>query len=211
MNELLFCLHTLVMVGFGFGALRLGSTALTTWVALQSVLANLFVLKQIDFLGFHVTCSDVFAIGSILGLNLLREFYGKEAAKRALWICFFSLAFFVGMSQLHLLYTPNSYDSTQGAFETLLSPSPRLMAASLLVFFLVQQIDLRLFNLLKQRFSNFSLRHVGALVCSQLIDTVLFSLLGLWGLVADLFDIIVISFLIKLLDHRSHESFNPLF
>ncbi len=200
MNETLFILHTALVTAFGFGALRLGKTALTAWVALQAVLANLFVIKQIEFCGFHVTCSDVFAIGSMLGLNLLREYFGKDAAKHALWICFFTMLFFVAMTQIHLFYHPSPFDTSQAAFETVLSSSPRLLISSLIVFFLVQQIDLRLFGYLKTRFQKLSLvaRNACSISITQFLDTLLFSIFGLWGLVAHLFDIILISFLIKL-------------
>jgi hypothetical protein len=201
MNETLFLLHVILVMGFGFGALRLGQSALISWIALQAVLANLFVLKQICFFGFHVTCSDVFAIGSIFGLNLLREYFGKEAAKKALWTCFFAMVFFVVMAQIHLIYLPSTFDTTQASFDAILAPSLRLLAASLAVFFLVQQIDLRLFSWLKEKCTGCPLvvRNAAALSATQFLDTLLFSVLGLWGLVSHLFDIIVISFLIKLL------------
>jgi queuosine precursor transporter len=200
MNESLFILHVILVMAFGFGALRMGKAALTAWVALQAVLANLFVIKQIEFFSFHVTCSDVFAIGSILGLNLLREYFGKEAAKKALWTCFFTMIFFVAMAQIHLFYRPSPFDTSQGSFNAILSASPRLLAASLGVFFIVQQIDLKLFGYLKQKFQRLplTLRNAFSLSTTQFLDTVLFSIFGLWGLVAHLSDIILVSFLIKL-------------
>lgn len=201
MNESLFFIHVLAVFGFGMAALRLGKAALTAWVCLQAILANLFVLKQMPFFGFHITCSDVFAIGSILGLNLLREYFGKEAAAKALWSCFFLMIFFVAMAQFHLFYTPSPFDETQEAYQTLLAPSPRLLFASLFVFFVVQQIDLRLFGYLKKGATRLPLmaRNAISLTLSQFLDTVLFSFLGLWGLVSSLWDIIAISFLVKLL------------
>ena len=201
MNEILFFFHLLIAIGFGWGALRLGPAALTAWAALQAVLANLFVLKQIVLFGFHITCSDVYAIGSVLGLNLLREYYGKESAKRALSICFWAMLFFAAMAQLHLWYEPSPFDTTQPAYHALLSPSPRLFGASLFVYFLVQQIDLKLFGALKNSFTAIPLvlRNGISLCCTQLLDTVLFSLIGLWGLVSSLSDIIAVSFAVKIL------------
>ena len=201
MNEALFLLHVILVTGFGLGALKLGQSALISWIALQTVLANLFVLKQMCFFGFHVTCSDVFIIGSIFGLNLLREYFGKEIAKKALWICFFAMFFFVVMAQVHLFYLPSPFDTAHTSFDAILTPSPRLLGASLAVFFLVQQIDLRLFSWLKEKCTRCPLviRNASTLTITQFLDTLLFSVLGLWGLVANLFDIIAISFLIKML------------
>jgi queuosine precursor transporter len=179
----------------------MGKAMLTVWVALQAVLANLFVIKQITFFQFHVTCSDVFAIGSLFGLNLLREYFGKEAAVKALWACFFAMVFFVAMAQIHLLYLPSVYDTTHDAFVTTLSSSWRLLSASIAVFFFVQKIDLHFFGFLKDKAStlSFGLRSAICIGSTQALDTVLFSMLGLWGLVENLFDIILISFVIKLL------------
>jgi len=201
MNEILFFLHVGLVMAFGFGVLCLGKEAITAWVALQAVLANLFVIKQITFFHFEVTCSDVYAIGSLFGLNLLREYFGQPAAKKALWICFFSMIFFAAMAQVHLLYLPSSFDTSQDAFSLILASSPRLLLASLGVFFVVQQIDLRLFNYLKHKWEKvpLSLRSGFSIGTTQFLDTALFSFFGLWGIVASLFDVIFISFFIKLL------------
>ena len=63
-------------------------------MTVQALIANLFVLKQIHLFGMEVTASDGYAIGSLLGLNVLQEFYGKKEAKQATCICFFFMTFF---------------------------------------------------------------------------------------------------------------------
>lgn len=200
MNEAIFFLQTLIIIGFAWKAYKLGPNGLTAWVAIQALIANLFVLKQITLFGFEVTASDAFAIGSLLGLNILQEQYGQEEAKKATWICFFFMFFFALVSQVHLLFKPSVYDTTQEAFQMILSPAPRLLIASLSVFFIVQQIDVRFFTFLKEKLpeSSFALRTTIALVVSQFLDTFLFSFAGLYGLVASITDVIVISFMLKL-------------
>jgi queuosine precursor transporter len=200
MNEILLVLHLGIVLVFAWGALRLGREALVSWVAMQAVLANLFVIKQMQLFGLTVTCSDVYAIGSVLGLNLLQEYFGKENAKRAAWICFFIMVFFALMSGAHLLYTPSAQDQTQEAFSRILSTTPRLLIASLATFFIVQQIDVRFYSLLKNALPRLSLtlRNGASLVVSQFLDTVLFTFLGLYGLVSAIGDILIFSFLVKL-------------
>ncbi len=160
MNEVLFFLHLLLIFSFALFALKLGKIFLTTWIAIQAILANLFVIKQICFFHFNITCSDAFAIGSVLGLNLLQEYYDKQSAKKALWAAFFAMFFFSIMSQMHLLYTPSDYDTTHQAFKQLLSPSPRLFAASIFVFLITQHLNIHFFQFFKQKahFLPFSLR-----------------------------------------------------
>lgn len=201
MNEVIFFTQTFLIAVFALGALRLGPAALTAWVAVQALVANLFVLKQITLFGFHVTASDAFAIGSILGLNLLQEYYSKEEANRATWTCFFFMLFFTVVSQLHMLYIPSLHDTTQSAFVEILSLSPRLLVASMSVFFIVQQIDVHLFAFLKNVVpkASFALRSGISLVISQFLDTFLFSIGGLYGIVTSIIDIILLSFMIKLI------------
>lgn len=200
MNELLFLLQTLLIIGFAIGALKLGRGALTAWVAVLALIANLFVIKQITLAGFHVTASDSFMIGSVLGLNFLQEYFGKEDARKATWITFFFLLFFAVVSQIHLLYEPSPYDTTQSSFQTILSVSPRLFIASMTVFFIVQQLDVAFFAFLKDRFPqrSFASRTTASLVLSQFLDTLLFSFAGLYGIVGSIVDIIFVSFCVKL-------------
>jgi len=198
-NEITFLLQILFVFLFTYGAFRLGKNALITSVCIQAILANFFVLKQITLLGFTVTCSDAFAIGSILSLNLIREYYGREESKKAISTCFFFMAFFVVMSQMHLRFTPSPYDTAHPFYANLLTPAPRLLTASLLAFFITQQFDVRCFGWISKVLprSTFPLRSTISLGISQLLDTALFGFIGLFGMVASLFDIIVISFLLK--------------
>ena len=200
-NELLFCCHILLGVGFLFGALRLGKGALQTLIAVQAILANLFVVKQMHLFGFSVTCSDVYSIGAILGLNLLQEYWGPEEAKKAVGISFLSLIFFTVMSQVHLFYSPIPEDRAHEAFFVILSQTPRIAFASMVTYYLVQRLDVRLFGWLKGTFQGkyLPLRVGISLVIAQFMDTLLFSFLGLYGFVASLFDIIIISFFVKCL------------
>lgn len=200
MNEVLFFTQTLLIVGFALGALKLGKSALTAWVAVQALIANLFVIKQITLFGFEVTASDAYAIGSLLGLNFLQEYFGEEEAYKATKACFFFMIFFAIASQLHLFFEPSLHDNSQSAFKAILSLSPRLLIASMGVFFIVQQIDIRFFGFLKKKWPevSFTVRAAVALVLSQFLDTFLFSFAGLYGVVASVIDIILVSFLVKL-------------
>lgn len=201
MNELLFFLQIIVIAIFSFGALKLGKEALTAWVVIQAMIANLFVLKQINLFGLEVTAGDAFIIGSILGLNFLQERFSQDDATRTTKITFFFLLFFALISQLHLLYIPSPNDMAGPAFSVILQPSPRLFLASTAVFFIVSQIEIQLFALLKRALptASFALRSVISLAFSQALDTVLFSFAGLYGIVASVLDIIVMSFAIKCL------------
>ncbi len=199
MNESIFFLHIFLVVGSALFALRLGKEALFVFVALQVICANLFVVKQMRLFGCFVTCSDVFAVGAILGSNLIQEYYGRAEARRSIWISFGSMFFFMAMSYVHLAYMPLFSDRTHEAFSLIFSHSLRIVLASISVYAFVQFLDVSLFgwfkSLLKQKY--LPLRIGMSLVITQGIDTVLFSFLGLYGIVISVLDVMIVSFFVK--------------
>lgn len=201
MNETIFFAHILLVIGLVLIGSKWGKHALIALVVLQAVLANLFVVKQMSLFGFSVTCSDVFAVGGILGLNLLQEHYGRTEANLAVKASFLGLVFFMIMSLMHLWYTPLSTDITQDAFEKILSSNLRITCASIGVYYLVQKLDVRLFDWLKNLFQGkrLPLRIAVSLLLTQLLDTILFSFLGLYGLIDSILDVILVSFFVKCL------------
>ncbi|MBS0289934.1 MAG: queuosine precursor transporter [Proteobacteria bacterium] len=201
LNILLFLGSCLFVTGFSLYFCRLGQNALTAWIATLSLLANSFVLKQIELFNLNATAADIFVVGSLLGLNLLQEKYGRLAAQQAMWSSFGCLLFFALASQIHLIYQPSIYDQTQSAYHLLLNSAVRIIIASLITFLIVDQLDIRLYAFLRKNFPAVSITLISALtIClSQLVDTLLFGFLGLYGIVQALGEIIIISYIIKLL------------
>ncbi|MBN2478951.1 MAG: queuosine precursor transporter [Parachlamydiales bacterium] len=201
MNEIFFITHIFLVIIFLLAALKLGKEYLITLLVLQVILANIFIIKQIDLFTKTVTATDVFIVGSIFCQNLIQEFYSKKDAIKAIYISFFMMIFFLVMAKLHLLYTPALTDTTQKSFETLLVKSPRIILSSIFVFFLSQRLDVFLFSFLKKLFKDkkLSLRLFVSSTVTQLFDTILFSFLALYGIVYSILNIILFSFSIKVI------------
>lgn len=206
MNEALFGLQVFSVFGFTALMARQGKEGLVGWMGLLVILANLFVSKQIQLFGLSVTASDVFAVGLFLSLNILQEFWGLSAAKQAMQGTFWFQLFFLLISQIHLQFIPNDYDLSQAAFKTILGAYPRILFASIFTLWVTQRWDSWFFNFLKVRershsltsaFSSFTARNILALLVSQALDTLLFTFLALYGSVGDLFEVMAMSFAIK--------------
>ena len=200
MNEILFIFHTLTVAIFSLGALALGKHALVAFVCIQCVLANLFVVKQITLFGLTATCSDAFTVGATLGLNLLQEYFGKKITRKTIWANFFLLMFYAIATQIHLAYIPNAADATQQHFVALLQFMPRIVVASFSVYLISQLADYYLYGFLKKFFSEkyIIIRNYASIAICQLLDTVLFSFLGLYGIIDDIWSVILISYCVKL-------------
>lgn len=199
MNSVILVLHVTTVCGLSLFALRFGKELMIAWLALLAVAMNLFVLKQITLFGLSVTSSDALGVGYLLGLNLIQEFFGKKTARQTVWISLFISSGFVLLSQIHLAYMPNRYDLAHSHYFFLFSPMPRLIIASLFSFLVVQLVDLAFFGYLRKKTAGRYLasRTALALILSQTLDTLLFSFLGLYGLVENIGHIILFSLAVK--------------
>lgn len=199
MNEWIFLLHLCVVALFLMFAMKLGKEALSFFVVFSFFSANFFVVKQIDLFGLHLTASDLYGIASIISLNIVQELYGKKLANKLIWLSFFFLSCFLIYSQIHLWYLPSRFDVTHDAFVRILSYGPRIVSASLLVYFIAQKINMHLFAYITKHFKkNLSQRLIIASATAQLFDTIAFTLIALYGNVANVWHIIAVSYVIKL-------------
>lgn len=198
MNELTFFLHIGALISFVLMTLRIGKEALTAALVVQVILANLFVTKQMILFGFNITCSEVYTIGSIFTMNLLQSYFGKKAANRGLFIVFLLLFFVLIMGQFHLRYLPSQYDVMHEAFSMILGYTPRIMVTSFVCTLVIQKLDMELFGLFRKKLP-FFVAFLFASMISQLLDTIGFSFLALYGVVHSMRDMIVMSYLVKLI------------
>jgi uncharacterized integral membrane protein (TIGR00697 family) len=198
-NEALFLVHILFVLGLVFGALRAGLAALVGLTVVQVVIANIFVSKQIMLFGLSVTAADVFIVGAVVGINLLQEYYGALAARGAVWATLWASTGFVILSRIHLAYVPHLADVSQRHFQALFSHTPRIVIASIVATFVAQYFERWLYSLLQKRWADraLSLRTTVSLAIGQLLDTGLFSFLGLYGIVASVGDIMIMSLAVK--------------
>jgi len=104
MNEITFLFHIAALVSFILVALRIGKQALIATLAVQIILANLFVMKQMTCFGLNVTCSEVYTVGSIFSMNLIQVYFGKKVANQALGIVFFLLFLVLLLTYAYLFY-----------------------------------------------------------------------------------------------------------
>ena len=197
-NEALFICQALFSVLCMFGMSLLSYEALAVFLALQFVLANIFVTKQILLFGIATTCSEVFIVSGMYGISLIRDQYGQRKAFHVLWSCFAALLFVMLLTQVHLLYTHTEPISIERAYSIIFKYTPRILCASLVAYTLSER-----FHLLSVSFFRMIapplLADVVALWFGQLVDTILFATLGLFGIVSSIWQVIVMSMIIKTL------------
>lgn len=190
-NELLLIISLLVIYGGVLFAYRFwGKTGLYCWTVFATITANIEVLIMIRAFGMEQTLGNILFASTFLVTDILSETEGKKEAAKAVNIGIVTSAFFILLSQSWLLYTPSAADWARPSFETIFSNTPRLLAASLLVYAVSQRFDVwayhKWWEFTKKRFGDSRkflwLRNNGSTLISQLLNTVLYTFGAFWGM-----------------------------
>ena len=182
-------------------SLRLGKEALVAFTVIAIMLANLFVLKQTTLFTFAATSADALAIGSLLGFNLLQEFYSRALARTTIITTFIMLAMYAILTRVHLMYVPSAVDTTHESFSALLTLAPWLVAGSVIIWTISLGVDFILFGTLQRLWPTrlLVIRNYIAIGLSQLTDTFLHAQFLFWlGVIPSALQVFFISFMIKL-------------
>lgn len=172
MNEFLLLFEAFLMFAFLLCFKKLfGKTGLFIWIGLASVLANVQVTKSVEMFGIDATLGNVLFASVFLATDLLRECYGKEEAKKGVFIGVASIVLFLVYSQLSLLYIPNNIDTSHEAMQALFALSPRVCASSLIMYAVANLLDVYIYDKLHQAFQGRKLwlrNNVSTILCNCL-------------------------------------------
>ncbi|MBU1992757.1 MAG: queuosine precursor transporter [Patescibacteria group bacterium] len=181
-NDVLFIIQTLVSLCIALFAFKMGRIWLIALIAVYAVMMNVFVVKQMTLFGLDVTGGNVLYATIFLSTDLLAEHFGKKEALKAVKVGFFASLVFLVMSQIVMMYVPNSFDFAQSSFATLFTLTPRIVLGSLLAYIVSQHLDVYLFEWIKGKTKGkfLWLRNNASTWISQAVDTVIFTFVGLY-------------------------------
>lgn len=183
MNELLFFL-TIVLnfCGILLAYKFFGKTGLFVWIGVATVIANIEVTKCVDMFGLSVTLGNVIYGTTFLATDILSEKYGGREARKGVLIGFFTTVVFTLISQVNLLFVPNSEDVVSEAMKTVFSFMPRICIASVIAYLISNVLDTFTYDFIRKHFPNqLWLRNNGSTMTSQLVDSFLFTIIAFAG------------------------------
>ena len=129
----------------------LGREGIIGWMGIASILANLLLIKSVNLLGISATLGNVLFASNFLATDMLTENYGYKEAKKGVKFGIMAVIIFLIITQVALLYIPNSEDVAQSSFELLFSFIPRISLASVSMFALSNIVDIRLYEWLRKK------------------------------------------------------------
>lgn len=188
-NELLWLVMLLANFLLIITAYRFfGKWGLIMWIPISVIVANIQVIQTVELFGLVATLGNIVYATSFLVTDILSENYGKEEAKKAVWIGFFSLIAMTLLMNMALLFQPLAGDefaqTAHGSLSTIFNLMPRIAVASLAAYLISQRHDVWAFHFWKKRFSadrHLWLRNNLSTMVSQLLDSTVFTLIAFWG------------------------------
>ncbi|HZG56218.1 queuosine precursor transporter [Paenibacillus sp.] len=161
-----------------------GRSGLYAWVGVATILANVQVVKTIEFGGIVMTLGNTIYATIFLATDLLNEKFGERAAKKAVWVGIFTLIASTVIMQMALVFEPHASNLAQPSLEAIFGLLPRLALGSLAAYFVSQLLDVKIFTMLKKAFpkpGQLWIRNNGSTAISQLLDTLVFCSIAFLG------------------------------
>lgn len=189
-NELILILTLLIEYTAVVVMYRLfGKTGLYLWTAVATISANIEALVLVDAFGMEMTLGNILFATTFLVTDILSELYGKKESHFAVKVGIVSTICFIAISSSWLLYTPSVNDFASESISVIFGYTPRLMISSLLVYAIVQMIDVWLYHrwwaFTEKKFGDRDkflwLRNNGSTLVSQLLNAILFTVFAFAG------------------------------
>ena len=179
-----------IMLIINFAAIMIayrlfGKTGLFIWIPVSVIIANIQVVKTVEIFGFIATLGNIVYATSFLVTDILNENYGKKDASRAVGMGFFALISMTVLMQLALLFIPHESDFSQESLQSIFGIMPRIALGSLAAYALSQLHDVWAYNRLKERRPEQKyiwIRNNASTMVSQLIDSIVFTLIAFAGI-----------------------------
>ena len=170
---------SMVLVAYRF----FGKNGLYATIVMSIIVANIQVIKLVDIAGITVTLGNILYGSIFLSTDMLSEFYGKKAAKKGVWLGFFTIIVATAYMQIALAFKPAADDFVQPHLIGIFSFLPRIVFASLIAYIISQHHDVWAYNFWKKKTKGKLLwvRNNASTLISQLIDSVIFSFIAFWG------------------------------
>lgn len=190
MNELILILSVIVIYGFALlGYFLFGRSGLYALSGIATIFANIEVVIMIKAFGLEQTLGNVLFAVTFLITDILSECEGKKSANKAVIIGIFCSVFFLILSQSWFLYVPSESDWAMPSIRAVFQNTPRMIMASLVVYAASQLFDVWLYHkwwaFTEKKFGDkrrfLWLRNNGSTLISQLINSLLFTVLAFAG------------------------------
>jgi uncharacterized integral membrane protein (TIGR00697 family) len=141
--------------------------------------------KLIDVVGIPLSISIYYFPFVYILADILTEVYGYAVARRVLWYCIFAQLLVIAVFEFVILYPPSTVMTNNQSYVDVLSTAPRLVLFGTLAMFAGDTANNYVLAKMKVWTSGrfISARFVASTLCGQMVNTTVFYIFGLWGMI----------------------------
>lgn len=204
-NTLMVVLWILGMLGMaslsGIMAKKYGVGFIIATMAAFVVIANVIASKIVVFGPFVVPAAVITYAATFLLTDIISEKWGKDQARKAVWIGFYANVVLVIAILIAVRWQPAPFATDFAAkFEAVLGAVPRITMASMAAYLVSQHHDVFAFHKWKEKTKgkHLWLRNMASTSVSQAIDTAIFITIAFYG-VMDIVPLLIGQYVVKLI------------
>src|SRR5260221_3761044 len=141
--------------------------------------------KLVDVAGVPLSISIYYFPFVYIFADILTEVYGYAVARRALWYCIFSQLLTIVVFEFVISYPPSAVMANNQSYVDVLSAAPRLVLFGTLAMFAGDIANNYVLAKMKVWTDGryMPARFVTSTVCGQMVNTAVFYVFGLWGMI----------------------------
>jgi queuosine precursor transporter len=141
--------------------------------------------KLIDVMGIPLSISIYYFPFVYIFADILTEVYGYAIARRVLWYCIFAQLLVIVIFEFVILYPPSAVMTNNQSYVDVLSTAPRLVLFGTLAMFAGDIANNYVLAKMKVWTNGryISARFVTSTLCGQMVNTAVFYVFGLWGMI----------------------------
>lgn len=157
------------------------------------VLWNVFVAiiciptagKLIDVIGIPLSISIYYFPFVFIFGDILTEVYGYAVARRVLWYCILAQLLAIVIFEFVIFYPPSAVMTNNQSYVDVLSAAPRLVLFGTFAMFAGDTANNYVLAKMKVWTNGhyISTRFVTSTLCGQMVNTAVFYIFGLWGMI----------------------------
>lgn len=162
------------------------------------LIANVLSAKIVVIAGAVIPAAVVAYPLTFLMTDLIGEIWGKEQANQAVKIGFICQLVSLVMIGLAILLPVAPFADNQAEFKGIMAQSFRVVAASLVAYYCSQSWDVWVFHKIREKSTKYKwIRNNVSTFTSQIIDTAIFITIAFYGVVPNLWVMILSQYGIK--------------
>jgi uncharacterized integral membrane protein (TIGR00697 family) len=141
--------------------------------------------KLIDIMGIPLSISIYYFPFVFICGDILTEVYGYAVARRVLWYCVFAQLVAIAIFEFVVVYPPSAVMTNNQSYVDVLSAAPRLVLFGTLAMFAGDIANNYVLAKMKVWTDGryISARFVISTLCGQTVNTAVFYIFGLWGMI----------------------------